>query len=92
MYKASAYKIFILSNIWALFLRGNIICVQLVKIKIVDPSGGFYSTDRNFLFIDLENLNFEAFRFDPPKNKNIVRGPTGYLNLGSAQKIESATT
>ena len=27
---------------WALFLRGNIICLQLVKIDILDPSGGVF--------------------------------------------------
>ena len=28
------------TTIWALFLRANIICLQLVEIEILSPSGG----------------------------------------------------
>ena len=37
-------------TIWALFLRGNIICLQLVKIEILDPSGGVFTYQIGFGF------------------------------------------
>ena len=33
-----------LEYIWAIFLRAGIICLQLVKIDILDPSGGVLYT------------------------------------------------
>ena len=36
------------SHIWALFLTGSIILLQLVKIKILDPSGGVLSSKVEF--------------------------------------------
>ena len=30
-------------HIWVLFLRANIISLQLVKIEILDPSGGVFT-------------------------------------------------
>ena len=35
-------------DIWALFLTGSIILLQLVKIEILDPSGGVLSSKVEF--------------------------------------------
>ena len=41
---AGIFCFFILACIWAIFLRADIICLQLVKIDILDPLGGVLYT------------------------------------------------
>ena len=43
-YYATSAILLMIRYIWAIFLRAGIICLQLVKIDILDPSGGVLYT------------------------------------------------
>ena len=48
-------------DIWALFLTGSIILLQLVKIEILDPPGGVVSSQVEFCFHGSIKLRFGGF-------------------------------
>ena len=50
--------------------------LQLVKIEILDPSGGSYMIDFNFVLLELENSDIAAVSFAGTEtNTNLQRGP-----------------
>ena len=45
-----------LQNLRSIFLTGNIILLQLVKIEVLDPSGGVLSLYVDFICLRIHNI------------------------------------